>query len=378
MCALTWNANEADPLSFPRVRADRLDAGACRGGTRLETELVARCSSIDLGPTRAGEIRLLLRQRIHWPYVLETALRHSVMPLLYHTLHTTYPGAVPSAALAQLRYRFQANAIRNVVLTEELIRLVQLFEAEGITALPFKGPVLASSIYGSLSLRQFGDLDILVRSEHYLRSSELLISQGYQRDQGSFVRWGGRINVDLQHRLTPAIFSCPFHIEHLWSRAQRVSLAGTTVLTLAPEDLLLYLCVHGAKHCWERMVWVRDIAGLIHTHRTMDWGAILDESKRLRVERLLFIALFLANDLLGAQLPGEVWRRMRRHSAARWLAIQVSKWLLSDTLPGPKLVVRPLFRIMARECVRDKAQYVRCCSRFAMRHAIRRLLGVAR
>jgi Uncharacterised nucleotidyltransferase len=47
-------------------------------------------------------------------------------------------------------------------------------------ALPYKGAVLAVSAHGNLALRQFGELDILIRKQDILRARDLLLSHGYR------------------------------------------------------------------------------------------------------------------------------------------------------------------------------------------------------
>ena len=59
---------------------------------------------------------------------------------------------VPKGFLEQLRDAFYANAAHNTLLARELLKLLRLLETHGIPALPFKGPVLAVSVYGSLAL----------------------------------------------------------------------------------------------------------------------------------------------------------------------------------------------------------------------------------
>ena len=65
------------------------------------------------------------------------------MPLLYPQLNTLRPGVVPEAVLRQLRDDFHQNAIRNLFLTGELVRLLDVLNSNGIIAVPYKGPTLA-------------------------------------------------------------------------------------------------------------------------------------------------------------------------------------------------------------------------------------------
>ena len=41
--------------------------------------------------------------------------------------------------------------------------------------------------------------------------------------------------------------------EAVWDSAVNVEIAGVQLKTLSPEYNLLYLCVHGAKHCWLKL-----------------------------------------------------------------------------------------------------------------------------
>ena len=65
-------------------------------------------------------------------------------------------------------------------MTGELLRLLTLFESAGIPAIPYKGPLLASLVYGKIARRQFCDLDILVRKRGFPKARRLLLSQDYR------------------------------------------------------------------------------------------------------------------------------------------------------------------------------------------------------
>ena len=198
--------------------------------TRPEAELLLCCARTCMDSARAERIKALLREAIDWAYLLRTALPHGMMPLLYWHLNAICPEAVPQATLAQLRDHFSANARRNLFLTGELLGLLKMLEAHGIPACPFKGPVLATSVYGNLALRQFIDLDILIHKRDVLRAKDLLISQGYRlqfhlmtgaqeaaclqsRNALPFARNEGKIGVDLHWELTPRYFSFPLDSE---------------------------------------------------------------------------------------------------------------------------------------------------------------------
>ena len=68
----------------------------------------------------------------------------------------------------------RTNSTRNLVLTAELLRLFNLFDQAEIPAISFKGPVLTQLLYGDFSLREFSDLDIVVREADVSKAEDIL------------------------------------------------------------------------------------------------------------------------------------------------------------------------------------------------------------
>lgn len=347
--------------------------------TRPEIELLLCCARTSIDQAIAERMRTLLQQDIDWEYLHSTAACHGVTPLLYHSLNKTCPEAVPQTILKQLRDYFHAHSLHNLFLTQELLKLLNLFQANGILAIPFKGPVLAASAYGNLSLRQFCDLDILIQEPDLPKATDLLISQGYQpppqlaeaqekpyfqfeqflesaKYQGSydFLHNNKEVAVELHWSLTRKDFAFPVDFKHLWKHIEPVSLAGMTVPNFSPEYSLLYLCVHGSKHCWERLAWIVDIAQLLQTHQGIDWEQVMKQSRILGTERVLWLGLLLADKLMGTTLPNKVWQRMQADTVARELSLQVWEQLSNEPLEG---LAQYIFIFKARERLLDKFRY---------------------
>jgi len=47
----------------------------------------------------------------------------------------------------------------------------------------------------------------------------------------------------------------------------------TDVSALSVEDELVLICIHGAKHFWERLMWIADVAALISAQTAINWSA---------------------------------------------------------------------------------------------------------
>jgi hypothetical protein len=261
------------------------------------------------------------------------------------------------------------NAQRNLFLAATLLKLLRLLEAHGTPAVPFKGPVLAVVAYGNLALRQFGDLDILVRPQDARHAQQLLLTRGYRRWDGrpttplprlrkvyELISADGQVLVELHWALTSSTFFFPLKPACLWERLETVTLLDTPVRTLVPEDVLLMLCVHGAKHHWGRLGWICDVAALLHTYGEMDWQRMVERAEQLGSRRMLLLGVFLAHVLLGAALPEALRPRLQTDPLVLSLAAQVGAELFANAHGPLAAVDRPRLYLRLRERFRDKAR----------------------
>lgn len=144
--------------------------------TRPEAELLLLCASPLKNEERAARVGQLLDENPDWNFLHDLAESHRLTPLLYWELKSTRPDLI-SPLLAD---RFERNMRNSLFLTGELLRILDLFEREGIAAIPFKGPTLAVTAYDNLALRRFDDLDILVRPEDVWRARDVMLREGFQ------------------------------------------------------------------------------------------------------------------------------------------------------------------------------------------------------
>jgi hypothetical protein len=338
----------------------------------VEVDLLFACARTHIDPERAEQISVLLRQNIDWEHLTKLALVHRVLPLLYQSLSAACPHDVPEAILDQLKNHFDANAKRNLFLADELLKVLNLLKAHHIPAIPFKGPVLAVFAYGDLSTRHAGDLDILVNVEDAINAKDILISLGCERaydvsDDEQFrtmnhftvVQNPGRIVVEIHWELMPGGYHYRVDLDDLWARAQPLSLAGETVLTIPTQDLMLFLCAHGAKHSWMRLSWICDLAELIRARRDLDLEMTLRRARKIGSERVFLLGLLLANRFLGVTLPEGVRRKIQRDRIAQSLASEVYAQRLAQIQDSPSIEENLCYYLKAKERSIDKIRCLR-------------------
>ncbi len=318
---------------------------------RPEAELLLLCARTVLDSSVTAKIKTLVRSDIDWDYLVRAANRHGVMPLFYWNLNAICPKDVPAATLDQLRGQFFHNAQRNLLLAQELLKLLDLLNANEIPAIPFKGPLLAIAAYGNISLRQISDLDLIVHKRDVLRAKALLLEEGFHlvhpmdraqeaiflrsNCEFAFERANPHVGVDVHWDIAPKYFYFPFDLERVWQRLEPSTLAGTTVRSLRPEDLLLILCVHGARHVWERLEWLCSVAQVVRANPQIRWSETIQEAKEFRSERTLLLGLLLAEQLLGSQVPQAVLQKIRSDPSLEPLAAQISDRLFRDSVRDP-------------------------------------------
>ncbi|MFY9557732.1 MAG: nucleotidyltransferase family protein, partial [Blastocatellia bacterium] len=323
---------ETYPIRYRRKLNKKIKAMVLRP----EAELLLCNARTDSSFQRSEQIKTLLRRDIDWDYLFQAAQRHGVVPLLYHFLDETYSELIPGTVSNQLQELCQNNTKINLFLTAELLKLLNLFEENGVPAIPYKGPALAASIYGDIALRQFVDLDILVRKRDVLKVKELLVAHGCQPELDltpaqekpfldfhydyAFLCSNKRVLVEIHWEVTEGFLSFPLDTERLWERLEPVEIAGKRVLTLSAEDSLLIVCAHSSKHLWERLGWICDVARLVESHKHIDWERVLKNAIALGGERMLLLGLYLAHDLLGTSLPESILKRSQSDALVRYLA----------------------------------------------------------
>jgi putative nucleotidyltransferase-like protein len=297
---------------------------------------------------------------------------HRVVPQVYRAL-AGLRDSLPEETRVALQSRYQDNARKTLWFTAELVRILRQLESAGIKPIPYKGPLLAQLLYGEVTQRQFGDLDILVPPCDVPRARTALLALGYKSgieltprrerdyiDSGyeySFHGAHGPHLLELQWQILPRFYSVDFDIADFFERADEIRVGSHGMRTLRAPDLLLVLCVHAAKHVWTQLSWLCDIAQLASSPQ-LDWTAIHDEARRLGIERILCLNLLLANQLLSAALPNSIHQQLRKDKTTTVLANEIRP-LIERSQPYDTESIQ-YFQLMMRlrERRQDRARFV--------------------
>jgi putative nucleotidyltransferase-like protein len=303
---------------------------------------------------------------LHWERLLASAEHHRLIPALNVAITSRQ---VP----LQLPIRFHAlnHAWRALQLSAELARIARHFEERRIEFLAYKGPALGQLLYGNPAMRQFGDLDLLVRPRHVELASSALAELGYEpqlrlpdRLKTHYLRSGSeyafRRNSDpapleIHWQVVPRFYSIAFDIEAIFSRSVAVKVDDFSVRTLGRQDLLLALCVHAAKHEWSQLGMLRDVFTLAQFD--LDWNWILHEADGLGILKIVQASLIAAHALFRPGMPTRI-KTGALVPGVEDLVARVIEDLQRDCDPDTESIGYFRRQVQLRERLRDRARFL--------------------
>ncbi|NJL83122.1 MAG: nucleotidyltransferase family protein [Chloroflexaceae bacterium] len=283
--------------------------------------------------------------------MIATAASHDIAPLLYQSLNTTCATCVPPHYLAELRNLFLENAIRNLALTQELWRLLELLEKHRIPVIPYKGTRLAERLYGNCALRPSCDIDLIVPKDQVLAVRSLLMANGYERGQrftwaqeqellkfGKAITFrpvdGRQASLDLHWHVASPHYPMPLSIEGFWERLESVCWRGQAIAQFPCEDLLLLLCLHGIQHQWQCLKWICDLHQLLQVYPQLQWESLWQRADALGIKRIVLVGLLLTRHLLETELPDAVLSQAAQDPLAQTRAATIGDRLFAEERSG--------------------------------------------
>lgn len=309
---------------------------------RAEDELLLCCARTEVDSETRDKILSLTSNALDWEYLVQMAMRHRLMPLLYYNLNSVGAEKVPGDVLGRLREESHDTLRNNLLFIRELVEILNLFKLNGMNAITYKGPILASLAYDNIGFRQFGDVDVLIDKRDALKAKELLLSNGYELtppikvshdyymkldSEYRFINKKTKAKIEINWNFEGTFFSFPDDPGFLFNDFKEIRINGLEFKTFSSVNQLIMLCIHSAKHDWTRLSWICDISEFIKKN-DINWQEAFDKSKKLGVKRILLINLFLVKDLLGLELPDDTLSYLNSH-IVKSISFQIEKYIFT-------------------------------------------------
>ncbi|MBP1990381.1 nucleotidyltransferase domain-containing protein [Paenibacillus eucommiae] len=338
----------------------------------LDTALFPRELSLLLSFIQAGNVESMYSGmkdelgEIDWDHFLQLAWHHRVFPVLYAKLQQMDQTWIPPYVIQALQKKYQKNTFQMLHFSAEMEQLCKLFSESNIRTLVLKGPVLAADLYGDISLRTSGDLDILIPIHDLHQAEKLLDGLGYIKDDYiqtvlndwkwrhhhiTFFHHQKKLKIEIHWRLSPGPGKEPCFNE-LWERKRTCTVTQTPAYYLGREDLFLFLVSHGARHGWSRLRWLMDIDHIYQ--QNINYAKLIPLLKKYHQLDVAAQALILASQLLNTPLSAEMsvlTKQKRPRRLAQDALFYIYQMLNLHNEPLPEHVARyhkrHLFNLMS-------------------------------
>ena len=239
--------------------------------------------------------------------------------------------SVPHEVVKSLEKMYYSNLARNMLLYDELSKILTAFKKEGIDTIVLKGAFLAEEIYKNIGLRPMSDIDLLIKEKDLQKAKKELTELKYSATSifptklneqfqtvlykgMSFIHKYKKIDIDIHWdiQLPQALYKVD--INKFWNSTKPIKIAGIETLTFAPEDLLQHLCLHVDKHVNNSSAPpakpLRDYGDIAEVTRhykdTINWNYLLQSSKDYGIEDPIFQGLTIAKKYFGAFVPENI------------------------------------------------------------------------
>lgn len=196
-----------------------------------------------------------------WAALVNVAEEENILPWAVERLRFASGACTPEQRrqLEGFQREFQIAAF---LWTESLKSTLAAFNRAELPVISLKGPVLAERMYGSAALRNCVDLDLLIRPQDLERAENVLAGIGFvpQGEADDYHRRWMRKNtlLELHHKLENS-HAFAIDMDGLWARSCISQFQGVPIRLFGPADELLYLCLHGVRHRFDRLSLILDL-----------------------------------------------------------------------------------------------------------------------
>lgn len=262
-----------------------------------------------------------------WEEIIRDATHQGLLPILYRWLKTADSRYRPSApTLDLIKEGVVGVAARNVVLAQELVSILRAFQVRQVACAPVRGLALAELLYGDITARPMGDIDLLVRKQDVQGVAAILKGLGFEKmeHRPGFAQAFSytleffkdrHVSIIVEPHWTIAYppFADRVDMDQVWKRCVRGRVVGMDTRLLGRADLLAHLCLH-VIHQGESapLLWFYELDRLIQQEKiALDWPQVLLLARESGLEAFLAEVLGKVKGLFDSPVPDEVLSQLR-------------------------------------------------------------------
>lgn len=327
-----------------------------------------------LNPKGLQKLQCQIEQKgVNWQSLIEDAYMHGVLPVIQKHLQELEWKGVPESSQVAINEKVEEIAKNNFRLSGELVKILDVFQQHNIKNIPVKGPSLAGYLYGDIRMRQYFDLDILVKKEDVLKTENLLTSMGYKAAislspkqkvkyienecEYNFVHQVSNMIVEIHWNFVPRYIGFFRNYEY-YEKNHCIHNPTNNVPYICDEEMCLALLVHnGLKHGFDRLGWYMDILA-IWSRESFDWNKFLILARESGFNNLVSLAVENVKNLFDFRLIDSVQFKIQSPLFISEQSHRLNSRLFKRIHKEPGLWEQSKYHLSLREGVRRKLYYL--------------------
>lgn len=303
------------PATFPTLQEELLLEMVLCNDAEFDTLFARWCKKVAFDDLDYALVRLL-------PLVSLRLRRTTIDTPLVQRIHGVYKKAW----------------VHNQLTVAAVKKVLPHFEQAGIPVVTLKGLPLLYAAYKDVGARFAGDADMIIQPRHAQVAMEIMRQQGFDYIKPPYRRAAPRAQelaqmsftdpqthqeIDIHFSLfepevyarTVALFwgrelTHPMSYNALLPHVQSYMLGDTESLMLGPEDMLIHVVVHGARHNKHRPVrWVADAAAIIRS-LPVQWDVLVERTVLFGFLPEMRTALTYLSERFGVPIPRETLEQL--------------------------------------------------------------------
>jgi hypothetical protein len=293
-----------------------------------EDKLILASVKIQPGSDELEQLNALIPLIQDWETLIKNIINRGIGPLLFKKLPLLSNRAlIPEQVQIQLQQAYYKTVSRSMILYDAFSNVAKALTVEGIQVIALKGIYLSEWLYKDIGLRQFSDIDLLVKKEDGKKCLAILARMGYQPHDASVTEFIGtqteivhyapmvlkEVSVEIHIRLHRKNKGYAIKTEEFIQHAEPVTINRIPVHALQLYDLIIHLCVHLDKHFTGGHIQFTcfiDITNLLDLHGAeIDWTVFEERCRENICEEFVFKYLILINKYFYAPIPDAIVRK---------------------------------------------------------------------
>lgn len=318
---------------------------------------------------KQDEIEKILDKELDWNFIVNTASSLELIPLLNHGLYPFYKTKIPPKVISFIKDKVRFVTGLNLGYFKELKRFVGKLDKANIPVCLLKGASVAIPVYGSISLRSFGDIDLLIGKDDLEKAIELFREDYtinfFLPNLDMCKKY--HFHISLSRKKPPsycfeihwALFTPDSYLNLpptvLWENIEVFLFEDSLFKTLSPENSFIHLIIHFTRNAFSspRDLW--DIYWLIN-RKDVNFGLLVERVRKFGMERRLAASMLFIDSFFGTSYIKEMGLKVQ---GLGFILNKTSISFLVERREKPEENIRAVIAFLLQENFLNKFSFLR-------------------